>query len=196
MDRARSIEQADAAVAEYKATHVNPEVKGTNYNGDPCNPVDEDSDRCVRAFQNGIGAGIGRLLSKVGIVASGTKIGPQGARILADVRAKALRRVTRQVENVPRVAGAAVPRGPVRPNQIHGLEEALSYARRGGGRIRRDATEFRNENNLLPPGSYRKWTVRTPGVAGRGTRRVVVNQESGRAYYTWNHYRNFVKVVP
>jgi len=104
-------------------------------------------------------------------------------------------RATKGAGKLPRLAGGA-PMGSVRSNQIHGLDEALSYARRNGGRIRRDATPFRDEKGLLPPGSYQEWTVRTPGVAGRGSRRLVYDRESGRGFYSWNHYDDFVEVAP
>ncbi len=105
-------------------------------------------------------------------------------------------KVDEAAKHAPRIAGGVVSRGQVRLHQIHGLEEALGFAKRNGGRIRRDGTPFRDERGLLPPGNYQEWTVRTPGVAGRGARRLVYDRESGRGFYSWNHYKDFVEVVP
>jgi ribonuclease T1 len=52
---------------------------------------------------------------------------------------------------------------------------------------------FRNREGRLPPGRYREYDVH-PQVSGRGRgpERVVIEQRSGRAYYTGDHYRTFV----
>jgi ribonuclease T1 len=53
--------------------------------------------------------------------------------------------------------------------------------------------EFHNRERRLPPGRYREYDVhpRTPG-RDRGPERLVVEQTTGRAYYTGDHYRTFV----
>ncbi|MEM8997662.1 MAG: ribonuclease domain-containing protein [Acidobacteriota bacterium] len=61
---------------------------------------------------------------------------------------------------------------------------------------RKDGTVFRNREGRLPSGNYREYTVDTPGAAGRGSRRVVVNQDTSRTYYTDDHYRTFVQIDP
>ena len=55
--------------------------------------------------------------------------------------------------------------------------------------------EFHNRERRLPPGRYREYDVH-PRVAGRdrGPERLVVDQTTGRAYYTGDHYRTFVPV--
>lgn len=53
--------------------------------------------------------------------------------------------------------------------------------------------EFHNRERRLPAGRYREYDVH-PRVAGqdRGPERLVVEQRTGRAYYTGDHYRTFV----
>jgi ribonuclease T1 len=53
--------------------------------------------------------------------------------------------------------------------------------------------EFHNREQRLPAGRYREYDVqrRVPGQA-RGPERLVINQTTGRAYYTGDHYRTFV----
>jgi len=56
-----------------------------------------------------------------------------------------------------------------------------------GGRI------FQNRERRLPPGRYREYDVdrKIPGRS-RGAERLVIEQETGKAYYTGDHYRSFV----
>ena len=52
---------------------------------------------------------------------------------------------------------------------------------------------FQNRERVLPRGYYREYDVH-PKVAGknRGAERIVIDQRSGKAYYTADHYRSFV----
>jgi guanyl-specific ribonuclease Sa len=52
---------------------------------------------------------------------------------------------------------------------------------------------FQNRERQLPPGSYREYDVepRHPGQS-RGPERIVIEQRSGHAYYTGDHYVTFV----
>jgi ribonuclease T1 len=52
---------------------------------------------------------------------------------------------------------------------------------------------FQNRERRLPPGRYREYDVhpRVPG-RDRGPERLVIEQSTGRAYYTGDHYRTFV----
>jgi guanyl-specific ribonuclease Sa len=52
---------------------------------------------------------------------------------------------------------------------------------------------FLNRERVLPRGRYREYDVH-PKVPGknRGAERIVINQTSGKAYYTADHYRSFV----
>lgn len=53
--------------------------------------------------------------------------------------------------------------------------------------------EFRNRERRLPPGHYREYDV-NPKIRGRSrdAERIVIEQDSGRAYYTGDHYRTFI----
>jgi RHS repeat-associated protein len=60
---------------------------------------------------------------------------------------------------------------------------------------KKDGTVFKNKEGRLPPeGDYREYTVDTPGAPNRGTRRILVDQKTGRTYYTDDHYKNFVEI--
>lgn len=52
---------------------------------------------------------------------------------------------------------------------------------------------FQNRERRLPPGRYREYDVdrKIPGRS-RGAERLVIEQETGKAYYTGDHYRSFV----
>ena len=56
-----------------------------------------------------------------------------------------------------------------------------------GGRV------FGNRERRLPPGDYREYDV-NPKLRGRprDAERIVVEQRTGKAYYTGDHYRTFV----
>jgi guanyl-specific ribonuclease Sa len=52
---------------------------------------------------------------------------------------------------------------------------------------------FQNRERRLPFGRYREYDV-NPKIRGRsrGVERIVIEQGSGRAYYTSDHYRTFI----
>ena len=52
---------------------------------------------------------------------------------------------------------------------------------------------FQNRERRLPRGSYREYDVdpKAPGRS-RGAERIVIEQRSGKAYYTRDHYETFV----
>jgi ribonuclease T1 len=56
-----------------------------------------------------------------------------------------------------------------------------------GGRM------FQNRERRLPTGRYREYDV-NPKIRGRSrdAERIVIEQDTGRAYYTGNHYRTFM----
>lgn len=58
-----------------------------------------------------------------------------------------------------------------------------------GGRM------FQNRERRLPPGRYREYDV-NPRIRGRSrdAERIVIEQDTGRAYYTGNHYRTFTQL--
>ena len=56
-----------------------------------------------------------------------------------------------------------------------------------GGRV------FQNRERRLPRGHYREYDV-NPKIRGRprDAERIIIEQDSGRAYYTGDHYRTFI----
>jgi len=52
---------------------------------------------------------------------------------------------------------------------------------------------FQNRERRLSPGRYREYDV-NPKIRGRSrdAERIVIEQDTGRAYYTGNHYRTFM----
>lgn len=66
----------------------------------------------------------------------------------------------------------------------------------------KDGSVFGNRERLLPlkqRGYYREYTVTTPGVGHRGTRRIVCGgapRKTDECYYTADHYASFRRIVP
>ncbi|MBB1077774.1 guanine-specific ribonuclease N1 and T1 [Rhodoferax sp. 4810] len=66
----------------------------------------------------------------------------------------------------------------------------------------KDGTVFGNRERLLPlyrRGYYLEYTVPTPGLRHRGTRRIVCGGRPVKpdvCYYTADHYASFRKIVP
>ncbi|HZD21392.1 MAG TPA: ribonuclease domain-containing protein [Burkholderiales bacterium] len=61
----------------------------------------------------------------------------------------------------------------------------------------RDGAVFGNRERQLPArerGYYREYTVKTPGVRGRGPRRIVAGR-GGDSYYSDDHYRSFRRII-
>lgn len=65
----------------------------------------------------------------------------------------------------------------------------------------KDGLVFGNRERLLPAkarGHYREYTVRTPGVGGRGARRIVCGgtppSQPDACYYTEDHYSSFRRI--
>lgn len=54
---------------------------------------------------------------------------------------------------------------------------------------------FQNRESRLPRGQYREYDV-NPKVPGqnRGPERLVIEQRTGKTYYTKDHYRTFVQI--
>ena len=76
------------------------------------------------------------------------------------------------------------------------VSQVLDDIKNGIQRFRNDGTIFKNREGLLPKkpsGYYREFTVPTPGVAGRGTQRVVVGR-GGETFFTPNHYGIFIQI--
>lgn len=66
----------------------------------------------------------------------------------------------------------------------------------------KDGVVFGNRERLLPiknRGYYREYTVATPGLNHRGTRRIVCGGKSRKpdaCYYSADHYASFRQIVP
>jgi ribonuclease T1 len=64
----------------------------------------------------------------------------------------------------------------------------------------RDGIVFGNREHALPDrprGYYREYTVKTPGVRGRGATRIVCGEDQRSArecYYSDDHYRTFRRI--
>jgi ribonuclease T1 len=68
---------------------------------------------------------------------------------------------------------------------------------------RKDGSVFGNREGLLPKkarGTYREYTVKTPGSRDRGARRIVCAGKEPKTpdvcYYTADHYSSFKRIVP
>ena len=76
--------------------------------------------------------------------------------------------------------------------------ETLTLIKRGGPfAYAQDGAVFANRERLLPiapRGTYREYTVKTPGRADRGGRRIIASS-SGEFWYSENHYRSFRLIV-
>lgn len=91
------------------------------------------------------------------------------------------------------IAGPRTEAEHAAPEKAYVLLEALQR-RNGeplpgyvGGKV------FQNRERRLPRGRYKEYDVnrRVPGRS-RGPERLVIDQDTGKAYYTDDHYRTFV----
>ena len=77
-------------------------------------------------------------------------------------------------------------------------QETMRLIRRGGPYpYARDGVVFGNYEHRLPArprGYYHEYTVRMPGVEGRGPRRIICG-EVPDCYYTADHYRTFSRIT-
>lgn len=86
---------------------------------------------------------------------------------------------------------------PVQGSQTYAL-----ITRGGPFPYEKDGTVFGNRERLLPiksRGYYREYTVSTPGLSHRGTRRIVCGGQPrtpDACYYTADHYASFRRIVP
>ena len=70
---------------------------------------------------------------------------------------------------------------------------------------KKDGSVFANHEQLLHKqtrGYYTQYTVQTPGITGRGARRIIAGKgstgqfaTSGEYYYTDDHYKSFKRIV-
>jgi guanyl-specific ribonuclease Sa len=82
------------------------------------------------------------------------------------------------------------------PNRVREVNKTLDRIERGGPfPFAKDGTAFKNREGLLPAnGNYTEFTVVTPGAGNRAARRVVVDGNSGRKYYSDDHYKSFIQI--
>jgi ribonuclease T1 len=80
-------------------------------------------------------------------------------------------------------------------------QRTLALIRDGGPfPYERDGVRFGNRERLLPAQPrdyYREYTVKTPGAANRGARRIVCGgppQAPDVCYYTHDHYQSFSRI--
>lgn len=62
---------------------------------------------------------------------------------------------------------------------------------------KQDGVVYQNRNRILPrqaSGYYHEYTVKTPGSADRGARRIVCGQDR-TCYYTADHYDSFARIA-
>lgn len=75
--------------------------------------------------------------------------------------------------------------------------EVLKAIKQGGPfEYDRDGVVFGNRERILPKqqrGYYHEYTVKTPGVSHRGTRRIVCGIVP-ECYYSNNHYQSFARI--
>jgi ribonuclease T1 len=76
--------------------------------------------------------------------------------------------------------------------------EALALIKQGGPfPYAQDGAVFTNRERRLPiapRGTYREYTVKTPGRHDRGGRRIVASS-TGQFWYSEDHYRSFKRIV-
>jgi ribonuclease T1 len=76
--------------------------------------------------------------------------------------------------------------------------ETLALIRQGGPfPFARDGAVFANREGRLPPaarGTYREYTVKTPGSRDRGARRII-SAGNDQFWYTADHYRSFRRII-
>jgi ribonuclease T1 len=79
------------------------------------------------------------------------------------------------------------------PQKVYDLLQRLEE--RGGSPLPGyvGGREFQNRERRLPRGRYREYDV-NPKIRGqsRDAERIVIEQRTGKAYYTGDHYRTFI----
>ncbi len=122
---------------------------------------------------------------------SGTKLGLTGLTLAAALFS-GLVCARAPVELPDKLASISIAEIPAPGAQTYEL-----IARGGPFPYERDGTVFGNRERLLPiryRGYYREYTVKTPGLSHRGTRRIVCGGEAKKpdaCYYSADHYASF-----
>ncbi len=100
----------------------------------------------------------------------------------------AARDVTEQSRSIPAVSINQLPIEAQRTIKLINQGGPFPYPRK-------DGTVFGNFERRLPAaprGTYREYTVPTPGISSRGARRIITG--SSIKYYTPDHYQSFQRV--
>jgi ribonuclease T1 len=95
----------------------------------------------------------------------------------------------------PAIETAGVVRAADLPKEA--LETLVLIKQGGPFPFSRDGVLFANREGRLPHasrGTYREYTVRTPGSRDRGARRIIA-AGSNQYWYTADHYRSFRRIV-
>jgi ribonuclease T1 len=90
---------------------------------------------------------------------------------------------------------SSLPTIPFSKLPIEAQQTILRIDRGGPFPYPQDGKVFGNREGRLPAaarGTYREYTVRTPGARDRGARRIVTGKKI--KYYTADHYRSFQQV--
>ncbi|AFI88505.1 ribonuclease domain-containing protein [Pectobacterium parmentieri] len=88
------------------------------------------------------------------------------------------------------------------PKEMREIQNTIDNIKLNRPAYARDGINFENNYRISPnsqrldTGScpYQEWTVKTPGVGNRGTRRIVVDKKTGQAYYSYDHYDSFIEI--
>ncbi len=184
-DRQKSA-QASGEVWKDGKIYVDGEFKGTYRQTDVDLPGDPEANRAAAAMiVDTFNSGMKEFGKNALYAATGGVIGYAAGEFVGGF--------------IEGVNGVSSSTGTIQTLELSGAAEAANSQRQIGGvlkQIEQGATKGKIFNNLdgrLPPGNYREYTV--PGAGGgRGAARLVVDQATGAAYYTWNHYGSFIRI--
>lgn len=114
--------------------------------------------------------------------------------VLASVTSSAQAKGPAEADRTATIAIAELP--------AQGAQTYQLIAQGGPFPYEKDGMVFGNRERLLPGngrGYYREYTVNTPGLKHRGTRRIVCGgapRTPDSCYYTADHYASFRRIVP
>lgn len=105
-------------------------------------------------------------------------------------------------QSPPALPGSAVASVATSALPKQGLQVLAQIQKGGPFRFEKDGTVFGNRERQLPGqkrGYYREYTVPTPGLSHRGTRRIVCGGQEPKSpdacFYTEDHYTSFRLIV-
>jgi RHS repeat-associated protein len=86
--------------------------------------------------------------------------------------------------------------------EMRELQKTVDRIKRRAPQYSNDGTPFQNSHTIGNPdaqrlntgNTYTEWTVKTPGVGNNGARRIVMNDQTGEAFYTHDHYDSYIKL--